>query len=79
MAIEGDDEGEEDQNKHLIVHLKREAVNSDKEANWVSIQRKRQIGCQFEERVNKSHVIIHPNSISQKKRGGIGSWMLREL
>ena len=44
------------------------AVNSEKEANWLSIQRNRRIGCQFKERVNQPPVIIHPTSVSQKKK-----------
>ena len=29
------------------------AANSEKEADWLPIQRKRQIGCQFKERDNR--------------------------
>ena len=55
------------------------AVNLEKEANWLSIQRKRQIGCQVKERVSQSPVIIHPTSVSQKKKEGKRSRMLTEL
>ena len=44
-------------------------VNSEKEANWLSIQRKRRIGCHFEERVSQPTVFIHPTSVTQKKKG----------
>ena len=44
------------------------AVNLEKEANWLSIQRKRRIGCQIKERVNHPPVIIYPNYVSQKKK-----------
>ena len=43
-------------------------VNSEEEANWLSIQRKRQIGCKFGERVNEPPVTIHPSSFSKKER-----------
>ena len=36
------------------------AVNSEEEANWLSIQRKRQICCQFKVRINQPPVIIYP-------------------
>ena len=36
------------------------AVNSEKEANWLSIQRNRRIGCQFKERVIQHPMTIHP-------------------
>ena len=44
------------------------AVYSEKETSWLSIQRKRQIGCQCKERVDQPPVIIHPTSFSQKKK-----------
>ena len=34
--------------------------------NWLSIRRKRLIGCQFEERVNQPPVISHQTSLSKK-------------
>ena len=40
-------------------------VNSKNEANWLSIQRKRQISCQFKERVNQPAMIIHQASLSK--------------
>ena len=43
------------------------AVNSEKEANWLIIQRKRRDACQFEERVNRYPMIINPTSVSQKQ------------
>ena len=43
------------------------AVNSQKHENWISIQRKRRINCQFEERVNKPPMIIDPTSLFKKK------------
>ena len=56
----------------LSVNLEKEAriergelpVNSEKEANWVPIQRKRQINCHFEERVDQHPIIFHPTSLS---------------
>ena len=45
---------------HFILSLNRPLK---KEANWLSIWRKRQIGCQFEERVNQPPKIIHPTSL----------------
>ena len=51
--------------RHLIGGV---AINSEKEANWLSIQRKRQSGCKFEERVNQPPMSIHPTSISQEKK-----------
>ena len=45
------------------------AVNSEKEANSLSIRRKRQIGCKFQERVDQPLVIIHPTSVAQKLKG----------
>ena len=50
---------------HVVVHSKKEA-NSEKEANWLLIRRERQIGCQFEERVNEPPVNIHPK---QERKG----------
>ena len=50
------------------------AVNSEKGPNWLSIQRKRGFGCQFEERVIQPPVIIHPNSVSQKRKGREREW-----
>ena len=49
---------------HLTVHWKKLAVNSDKEAYWLSIQSQDQIGCQFVERVNQPPVIFHPAYVS---------------
>ena len=43
------------------------AVNLEKEANWLSIQRKKQHFWQFKERVNQPPAIIHYASVSQKK------------
>ena len=34
--------------------------------NWLSIERKRQIGFQFKERVNQPPLIIHPTSLFKK-------------
>ena len=49
------------------------AVNFEKEVKWLSIQRKRRIGCQFKERVNQPPIIVHPTSVYQKrKRKGDG-------
>ena len=49
------------------------AVNSEKEANWLAFQRKKQMSCQFEVRVNQPPVIIHPTYVSKKsKRKGAG-------
>ena len=60
-------------NRHLIVHLK-------KVANWLSIQRKRKIYCQFEERVNQHPVTFHQTSVAQKKRRTLeGERVLREF
>ena len=44
------------------------AVNSEKEVIWLSIQRKMQSCCQFEEEVNQRLVIFHPTPIGQKKK-----------
>ena len=44
------------------------AVNSEKEGNFMSIQRKIQIVCQFKAIVNQPPVIIHQTSVSQKKK-----------
>ena len=38
--------------KSTFKEREKLAVNSEKVANWLTVQRKRQIGCQFEERVN---------------------------
>ena len=47
---------------HLILSTFKErgklAVDLEKEANQLSIQRKRQIGCQFEEKVNQSQMTM---------------------
>ena len=47
---------------HLILSTFKDrgklAVDLEKEANQLSIQRKRQIGCQFEERVNQSQMTM---------------------
>ena len=63
---------------HLTVNSTFEergelAVNLEKEENWLSVQRKRRIGCPFEERVNQPCLIIHPTFVTQKnKRKGKG-------
>ena len=42
-------------------------MNTNNEEKWLSIRRKREICCQFEEIVNQPPVITHPTSLSQKK------------
>ena len=50
-------------NHLLIVYFKKEANWTLKWLwNWLSIQRKRQNGCQFKEKVNQPPVIIHPTN-----------------
>ena len=44
-------------------------VSLEKEENFMSVQRKRNIYFQFKERVNQPHVTIHPTSVSLKKKG----------
>jgi hypothetical protein len=52
---------------HTLEERGELAVKSEKKANWLSIERKRPVGCQFEESVNNLLCLFtHP--LSQKKK-----------